>query len=113
MYHLFIGVDLIYLYDNEDTLTYTRLFVCNPRVKVIHFRNAHAFIGMQVGSECVLAAGCGLRAAGWGLGTAGCGLRAVGCAGEARSACGCGGVARAPQRVHPGCARQHAADARL
>jgi hypothetical protein len=34
MYHLFIGVDLIYLYDNEDEPTYHRMFTCNPRVKV-------------------------------------------------------------------------------
>jgi hypothetical protein len=37
MYHLFIGVDLIYLYDNEDTPTYHRMFACNPRVVVMHF----------------------------------------------------------------------------
>ena len=39
LYHLFIGVDIIYLYDNEDVPTYHRLFECNPRVKVIHFPN--------------------------------------------------------------------------
>ena len=33
-YHLFIGVDLIYLYDNEDEPTYHAMFRCNPRVKV-------------------------------------------------------------------------------
>jgi hypothetical protein len=37
LYHLFIGVDLIYLYDNEDAPTYHRMFSCNPRVKVIPF----------------------------------------------------------------------------
>ena len=37
LYHLFIGVDLIYLYDNEDELTYHRMFACNPRVMVIPF----------------------------------------------------------------------------
>ncbi len=34
LYHLFIGVDLIYLYDNEDEPTYHTMFRCNPRVKV-------------------------------------------------------------------------------
>ncbi len=48
LYHLFIGVDLIYIYDNEDTPTYHRLFPCNPRVKVIHFPNVAAQYGMQV-----------------------------------------------------------------
>ena len=37
MYHLFIGVDVIYIYDNEDEPTYRHLFPCNPRVKVVHF----------------------------------------------------------------------------
>ncbi len=36
LYHLFIGVDLIYLYDNEVEPTYHRMFKCNPRVHVIH-----------------------------------------------------------------------------
>ncbi len=34
LYHLFIGVELIYLYDNEDEPTYHTMFRCNPRVKV-------------------------------------------------------------------------------
>ncbi len=34
LYHLFIGVQLIYLYDNEDVPTYHRMFQCNPRVQV-------------------------------------------------------------------------------
>ncbi len=37
LYHLFLGVDLIYLYDNEDKPTYQALFRCNPRVNVIPF----------------------------------------------------------------------------
>ena len=37
MYHLFLGVDLIYLYDNEATPTYHLMFACNPRVRVIYF----------------------------------------------------------------------------
>lgn len=48
LYHLFIGVDIIYLYDNEDVPTYHRLFECNPRVKVIHFPNVAADKGIQL-----------------------------------------------------------------
>jgi hypothetical protein len=47
LYHLFIGVDLIYLYDNEDEPTYHRLFGCNPRVRVVPFPNTRAEFGMQ------------------------------------------------------------------
>ncbi len=31
------GVDIIYIYDNEETPTYHKLFMCNPRVVVMHF----------------------------------------------------------------------------
>ena len=34
LYHLFIGVQKIYLYDNEDSPTLYRMFQCNPRVEV-------------------------------------------------------------------------------
>lgn len=37
MYHLFIGVDIIYIYDNENHPTYGHLFPCNPRVRVVYF----------------------------------------------------------------------------
>ena len=47
LYHLFIGVDLIYLYDNEDEPVYHRMFRCNPRVHVVPFPNTKAPYGMQ------------------------------------------------------------------
>lgn len=37
LYHLFIGVDMIYLFDNEDEPTYHMMFECNPRVLVVHY----------------------------------------------------------------------------
>jgi hypothetical protein len=49
LYHLFIGVDLIYLFDNEDEPTYHRMFHCNPRVKVIYFPNKPTYsTGIQI-----------------------------------------------------------------
>ena len=37
LYHLHIGVDIIYIYDNEEVPTYGALFEGNPRVVVIPF----------------------------------------------------------------------------
>ncbi len=34
-YHLSIGVDLIYIYDNDNVPTYGHMFPCHPRVKVV------------------------------------------------------------------------------
>jgi hypothetical protein len=59
LYHLFIGVDMIYLYDNEDEPTYHRLFSCNPRVRVIHFPNRPGAHGIQVGGSDTRGVGVG------------------------------------------------------
>ena len=37
MYHLFIGVSRIYVFDNNDEPTYEAMFARNERVTVIHF----------------------------------------------------------------------------
>jgi hypothetical protein len=36
-YHLSIGVDLVYIYDNENHPTYAAMFPCHPRVRVVFF----------------------------------------------------------------------------
>ncbi len=57
LYHLFIGVDLIYLYDNEREPTYSRMFACNPRVKVRNVRGARCGVTpclFSVSVHCVV-----------------------------------------------------------
>ena len=41
LYHLALGVDSIYIYDNEDLPTYHLLFPLHPQVVVIHVHAAH------------------------------------------------------------------------
>ena len=38
LYHLHVGVDFIYVYDNEDEPTYHEFFDGEPRVVVVHIR---------------------------------------------------------------------------
>jgi hypothetical protein len=51
LYHLFIGVDMIYVYDNEEEPTYHAMFECNPRVHVMHYpwsARSHPDRGVQI-----------------------------------------------------------------